>query len=591
MKIDYKKVYNAILAGASEVMKNRVHLNNINVFPVADGDTGSNLFSTMDTIIRTSKLKSDFKTTIDSVADAALVGARGNSGIIFAQFFNGFSQAFDSGELTIEKFIESNNAGYEFAYKAIAKPVEGTVITVMNTYVIALKEAASKTSDYIKMLELSYEEVEQAVKNTPNQLKLLKKESVVDSGAEGFMFFLKGFIQFLKGDKQEFERKESFDFDPTFDKSEHSLQEIKYRYCTEAMIVENKVNPDVIIEKLSKYGDSLIVAANERTGRVHIHTDTPDLVFEELASFSEVVYQKADDMQRQSDVVFNRLHDIAVVTDSIADLPTEFIDKYQIHVVNINILIERANYFDKLTINNRMVDELMDKSLAHPTTSQPDIKTVENLYNYLLSHYKSVIVLTVSSSLSGTFNVFNKVRENLKLEDKVTIIDTLQNSGAEGLLVELTARKVSQGLSHRQVVDEVTDLVRKSKIIVKVKTLKNMISSGRLSSKAGRIAKLVKLRPLITLDEMGNGTIETIAFTDSNAYKKLLKRVKRLHQKQKITEYNVVHIMNEIEGNRLANDLEKIIGFKANYITETSSVIAIGAGNGATAVSFITETE
>lgn len=588
MNISSKKIYNAILAGANEIMTKRVYLNNINVFPVADGDTGSNLFSTMNNIIRSSKYRNSLKDSMDSVADAALIGARGNSGIIFAQYFNGLSKGITASEFSVEQFIKSNTVGYEYACSSIQVPVEGTIISAMKAYVSALEKAASKTSDFIKVMEFAYEEVEKAVLETTNQLKVLKKESVVDSGAEGFKFFIKGFIDFLKGTKEEFERDQTFEFDSNFDSSSHDIQDIEFRYCTEAMFIENKLDTEQIKEELTPFGDSLIVAANERTGRIHIHTDRPDLVFDKIAEFSEVVYQKADDMIRQNEVVAQRKHSIALVTDSIADLPQSLVDQHQIHVVNINILIGKTNYFDKLTINNEMVDKYMNDATNHPTTSQPDIKTIENLYDYLLTYYDSVIVMAVSKELSGTYNVFNKVKQDLGLDDKVTVIDTKQNSGAEGLLVDLCAREIAFGKSHQDVVNHIQSVIKKSKIIVKIKTLKNMISSGRLSTKAGKVANLVNLRPLITLDHEGKGAIEKVAFSDKGATNTLIKQLKKVHKENGIKEYNLVHINNEQEAIDLAKELEDIFGFAPTYITETSSVIAIGAGSGAVAVSFIT---
>lgn len=588
--VNNKKLYNAILAGASEVMNNKVQLNKINVFPVADGDTGSNLFSTMNTIIRDSRYNRSFKESMDSVADAALVGARGNSGIIFAQYFNGLSKGLsNSNNITVDDFIRCNSVGYTYAYNSISDPVEGTIISVMEVYVKALSSFSKKTTDFIKIIEYGYSEVEGAVKETTNQLKVLKKKSVVDSGAKGFMFFLKGFLSFIKSDKEEFVRDDLLDVDVSFDSSNHDVEDIKFRYCTEAMFVGAKLNTNEIRSSLNEYGDSLIVAANDRKGRIHIHTDRPDLVFDKISNFGDIIYQKADDMVRQNEIVSNRLSNIALVTDSVADIPKDIVDKYQIHVVNLNILIDQANYFDKLTINNDMVEKLMSNSNSHPSTSQPDTKTIENLYNYLLTYYDSIIVMTLSKELSGTFNVFEKVKLNLELDDKVSIINTKQNSGAEGLLVEKCAKAIESGKNHLEVVKEIESLVDRSKIIVKIKTLKNMISSGRLSTSAGKIAKFVKLRPLITLDEEGKGAIEKVAFSDNGASNQLINQLIKIDKTSNIVEYNIAHVNNENEALELSSTLEGVLGISPNYVTETSSIIAIGAGNGAIAVSFITE--
>jgi DegV family protein with EDD domain len=587
--VSNKKLYNAILAGASEVMKHRLHLNKINVFPVPDGDTGSNLFSMMNTIIRQSKFDDSIKESMDSVADAAIIGARGNSGIIFAQYFNGLSKGIEGSELTVDQFIAVNDVAYKYAYSSISNPVEGTMITVMGAFAKALKNVSQKSNDFINVIEHGYLEVEKAVIETTNQLKVLKQQSVVDSGAKGFMYFVKGFLDFLKGDVDTFERDEIYDFDPTFDTSSHSVEDLKYRYCTEAMFIDNELNAKEVEQQLNEFGDSLIVAVNERVNRIHVHTDRPDLVFDKISTFSTIVDQKIDDMIMQNEIVNHRLSNIAIVTDSVADLSQSLIDQYQIHVVNLSILINETTFIDKLTINNEMVEKYMNKGSEHPTTSQPGIKTVENLYNYLLSYYDKVVVLTLSKELSGTFNVFDKVSKDLNLTDKVTVLNTKQNSGAQGLLVQKCAEDITAGKSFDEVIKLTEERIKKSKIIVKIKTLKNMISSGRLSTKAGKIANLVNLRPLITLDSDGKGGIEKVAFSDKSASNALLKRIKKIHKEKRIISYNIVHVSNLDEALSLNETLTNMLGFEATDLCETSSIIAVGAGKGAVAVSFITE--
>jgi len=592
MNIDNGKLYNAYLFGAKNVMENKNYLNKINVFPVADGDTGSNLSSTMKAIIRESKIKESVKDSLESIADAALGGARGNSGIIFAEYLNGVSIEMNSGSIiTTEHFANANSKAVKYAYDAISNPVEGTMLTVIKVWADALMEFVHKATDFVELLTLSNERLEKSVINTQYQLSCLKKASVVDSGAKGFECFVKGILEFIKSGKDEVnqEIKDNGLVMEEIDAPLHSYEDLTYRYCTEATFKGDSEKLKLIKAELESLGDSLIVAGNDRIQRVHIHTDMPSRVFEALGKYVHVSYQKVDDMKLQSDMIANRKANIALVTDSIADLPEEFIDLHQIHVVSLNILFEDVSYLDKLTIKtDKLLEYSKDKEL--PTSSLPDVKQIHNRLSYLLSYYEQVLVMTVSSELSGTYDQFVKVAQKLSHEGKqVKVINTKQNSGAEGLLVMEAARLIEQGVEFEEIVLRITKSIEDSKIFVCIKTLENMIKSGRLSMKAGKIAKAIGMKPIITLDKDGMGKLSTVAFSFKSSQKKLKRHITKILKTRKIKSYSLVHVCNLDEAIAFAEELHEIIGVKAEYITETSAIVGIGAGIGAIGFSYILE--
>ncbi|SHH78499.1 DAK2 domain-containing protein [Clostridium grantii] len=590
-EINNKKLYYAYLSGAKEVMINKNNLNKINVFPVADGDTGSNLYSTMNSIINESKLGQTIKHTVESIANAALGGARGNSGIIFAQYLQGISDEIENEKhLTIDNFIKANKNAVSYAYAAISNPVEGTMITVIKDWSQGLNKFKETNSDFIEILNHAYVQLEEAVKNTPNQLSVLKKASVVDSGAKGFTYFIKGFIDFLKSNHEEIQLDNIRDDKIIFQEIKHNHENITFRYCTEALLEGENLDSNVIKELLRKAGDSLVVAGNKKKVRVHIHTNHPFKVFEVLSELGKIIYQKADDMKKQQDVVENRKSDIAILTDSIADLPQEFIDENQVHIINLNILVEDTNYFDKLTITNKKILEFADKDKNLPTSSQPDFKTIENIFQYLSTYYKSIIVLTVSKELSGTYNIITKVSEKFnegKKDKIINVIDSKQNSGAQGLLVMELVNEIKAGKKQEEIVQAIEKTIKRTKILVNVKKIDNMIKSGRLSLTAGRIAKMVNMKPIVTLDEQGKGGLQGVAFSNKASLNKTIKLVEKIVKNKGIKEYSIVHVNNEGEAKNWAEIFEKVIGKKPKYIDETSSIIAIGAGDGAVAISYI----
>lgn len=597
--ISNRKLFYAYLSGAKEVMNHKNALNSINVFPVADGDTGNNLFSMMNNIVQEAiyqpEFDDNFEDAFETIANAALMGARGNSGIIFAQYLNGISvNMAGAGVLSMDRFIGAHHTGVDYAYKAIENPVEGTMITVMRVFDEALKKYKDHTKDFVELLEHAYRDLEKALKETTNQLQVLKKASVVDSGAKGFTLFVQGFIHFLKGDLEEFifsGEEELLDISEAAEAA-HVHEEIKFRYCTEALIQGDNLEAQYIREILHGLGDSLIVAVNRKKARIHLHTDRPYEVMERLQSFSKILFQKADDMVRQNEVLSSRRSKIALVTDSIADLPQEMMDAFQVHMIPIHLLVEETNYLDKLTIRNGQALEFSKHSHTFPTTSQPDVKSVENLFATLKQHYESIIAVTVSKTLSGTYNVVQQAAAKFTESGyPITVIDSKQNSGAEGLLVMKCAQDIMAGKTYVEIVERVQAIVPNSKILVKIKNIDNMIRSGRLSIRMGKVAKWVNLKPVITLDQNGKGSIERVAFSDQGATNKTIAHVRKVMKSKNITEYAIVHINDLKEALQYAALFEKIIGKKPAYITETSSVIAVGAGQSAVAIAYLTETE
>ena len=588
--IDSRNLYYAYLSGAKNVMRNKNNLNKINVFPVADGDTGSNLFLTMNSIIKESKLSESVKHTLESIANASLRGARGNSGVIISQFLNGLSiEMSNDTTLSIESFTKANLNAVKYAYSAIANPVEGTMITVIKDWAHSLHEFHHKANDFLELLNYSYSKLEESLKNTQKQLHVLKKAGVVDSGAKGFLLFIKGFLDsFKKGNS-------IIDIDDIVEDNEivlnqenYSHEEIKYRYCTEAMIEGEDIDQLSIKQKIIGFGDSLIVAGNNKTVRIHIHTDFPSKVFEEINEFGKITYQKVEDMVKQKEIVHNRKHDIALVTDSIADLPRKFIDENQIHVISLNIIIDDENYLDKLTISNKKILDKVKTEGKYPTSSQPDYKTVQNLFLYLLTYYKSIIVVTVSKELSGTFNIINKVAKEFREKGKtISVVNSKQNSGAEGLLVMKCAKEIEKGKNHEEILNNMNNYILKSKILVSIKTLDNLIKSGRLSTSAGKVAKTLNLNPIVSLDKDGKGILDGIAFSQKSSIKKIARRIRVLLKKNQIDEYSVVHVGNHNLALEYSKTLTKIIGKAPQYIDETSSIVAMSSGEGCIGVSYI----
>ncbi len=587
-----ENIYHAFLSGASEVIKQKKELNRINVFPVPDGDTGSNLAYTMYTIVQQSKVQNSVKKTMESIAEAALNGARGNSGIIFAQYVNGlYMEMDDSEDITIEGFTLSANKAVDYAYKSISNPVEGTMITVIKDWANYLNQYKDKAADFAELMSGSLDAALESLRTTPEKLKVLRDAHVVDSGAKGFVHFVEGFLNFVR--TREVIEFDKFEEDLSIEVEDVHLMEdldLSNRYCTEALIQGDGLDTEEIRALLTPLGDSLIIAGNDKRVRIHMHTGEPDQMFKILRHKGKILQQKADDMQRQFDAIHNKKYDIALITDSIADLPKNLMDEYQIHMMPLNLLIEDSNYLDKTTVSATYFYQLMDEIAQYPSSAQPGIKDAENFLKFVKSHYEKIIVITVADKMSGTYNTFKRAIENLSLDSsKVALIDSKRNSGAEGLIVMKAAEMIHEGLGFEEIVAKVNDLTLKSEIYVSVTDLKYMVRSGRIGRVAGYAINALNFKPVVSIDSEGKGSIIGKSFSVESNTKKIYSLVDEIQKNDKIERYAIVHANALDRANRFKEHFIKTIGKEPEYIMEISSIVAMSAGLGTVAIALLRE--
>lgn len=594
--IEGKRLYYAYLSGAKHVMGQKEYLNQINVFPVPDGDTGTNLFSTMKAILYKANDNYNFKEAFDILAEAALSGARGNSGVIFAQYFVGISEGIMSQEeVSIDEFVSANQCALNCAYEALGEPVEGTILTVIRTFADSLKQERSKGKNFIDVIEYGYKEAVIALDHTKQQLDILKRAGVVDSGAKGFVLFLEGMLTFLKSRQDHFYVEEMVEEEVPDDliklaHDDHHVgdQPPTHRYCTE--VLYKPANKDVDVKELLRpYGDAIVVAGNKSMARIHIHTNQPRDIIQLLENQGAIRYQKIDDMKEQVDIAYHRKHQVGIVVDSIADMSSNLLDTLQIHSIPLRINIEGSEFFDKLTINNQDVITAVSEG-KKVGSSQPDIATIDNRLRYLLSYYDSLIIINVSSKLSGTYNNMMKVAEPLnKQKKRIHVIDSRQNSAAQGLLAYLAAAELEKGKSVEDVVSFVNQNRDHVKILVRIASLEPMVRSGRLTVKVANILEKVRFRPLISLDKKGEGTLAHMALTKRGSYKALVNEVLKHHKKYRIDAYSIVYVDKREEAEAIGKALTHMIGLEPTYICVSSAIIALSAGEGAIAVAFSTQ--
>ena len=307
-----------VQAGATRLNKQAEYVNSLNVFPVPDGDTGTNMGMTIENGAKevSDRSASTVGEAAGIFAKGLLMGARGNSGVITSQLFRGFSQSVkDKEELDGAALAAAFQSGVEVAYKAVMKPVEGTILTVSRGAAIGAKKKAESTNDAVEVMRAALEGAKTALAKTPDMLPVLKEVGVVDSGGQGLVFIYEGFLSALTG---EFIASEEFQATPAtmseMINAEHhksvaghvATEDIKFGYCTEIMVALKQgptyvkdFDYDEFRNYLNNLGDSLLVVNDDEIVKVHVHTEDPGLVMQEGLKYGNLVKVKVDNMRNQ----------------------------------------------------------------------------------------------------------------------------------------------------------------------------------------------------------------------------------------------------------------------------------------------------
>lgn len=587
-------LYCGFLAGAKRIFDQQGYLNKINIFPVPDADTGTNMASTMQTIIEQAVPSTHLKDVLTSISDAALIGARGNSGIIFAQYLYGISNELPNKEsLDTVTFAKSIRKAFDYAYDAVVTPVEGTIITMLREWSIKFEELAQTCSDFVALFKNSYEHAKQILYDISMLLEKLAKAKVVDAGAQSVVFFLEGVVSFLENQsvKEVVQaRSQVQQLEANFQALNH--EEITFRYCTECLIAGENMQKDKIRSAIEHLGDSVVIAGSKTKMRLHIHTDEPALVYERMITFGKIVFQKVDDMVFQKEISESRKSNIALVIDSCADIPKKFIEQHQIHVLPLNLMLEGNQFIDRVTISSDQFYEQLQKSKLLPTTSQPTQKDFINKFNYLKDKYEHILSISLSSKLSGTYANSASAALKVKQGEDVSLVtvDSKCASGTYGLMVQMVAKAIADGVSIENILQQIPVWQSKLHLLLAPKTLKFFIRGGRLSSAKGFFANIFNLKPIVSMNEIGEGITLTKHFGQKRCLDAIISCFEKAHRSKGIAAYCVLYANKEDlqKAEKLARRLEKVSGRQTAYIMQISPVLGSHGGNGCFEIAYIT---
>ncbi len=588
--MDGRNLYYTFLAGAQKILQHQAELNRINVFPVNDKDTGTTLASTVRAIMDNIKPDRSFTTTAGVIAEAALVGARGNSGVIFAQFFYGISlETSEKEEVNFKEFAEVMKKSVRHMYKAVANPVEGTMLTVMSDWAEFLYSRRDVMTDFNQTILDSLDILKKSLSETKERLLVLKKMNLVDAGAKGFVLFIEGVIELILSRNLRNLVTEIPQIVSLVHTEDNPGDNIEFRYCTEVLLRDSTLGQLELKTLLHRFGNSEVVAGAGKTTRIHLHTNQPAELFHELRLYGTLASQKVDDMVRQNEVIRKRKWKIALVTDSTCDLSQDLLDHYQIHLVPLNLNFGDNHYLDKVTITPDHFYDQLETNTTFPRTSQINERAFTNLFSHLASHYDAIVAIHLSGQFSGTLINSQNAAQRISREfnKPVHVFDSKSLSGALGLIVLRTAMAIEEGIELDEILHAVPEWIRKSSVFVSVKTLKYMVKGGRVSRPKGFFSELLHIRPIVSLDDQGKAKLIGKTFGQKSNKNLILKKIEALLAENKIWNYVVLHAHNPEGASDFAVRMKQLTGTDPASVVDISPVIGMNAGVGATAISIM----
>ena len=506
--LDGPRLRRSLLAAADWVDAGREELNRINVFPVPDGDTGTNFAMTLRAAAEgvRSLHEAELPTVAKAMAESCVLGARGNSGMLLSHFLLGFREAL--GDLRTARAVDVARAirkGADNLYRSLDEPVEGTILTVSREAAVAAEAAAQQTGNLRELMRRIHDRAEIALKRTPELLAALREAGVVDAGGKAFVRVIEGIVRLMEGDP----------IMPATVTMEFAVPDVAsmtvvdpdrdFAFCTEALVRGEQLPTSIDARsRLREFGGSIVVLATEDLLKLHIHTDTPDEVFALAASWGTLETTKADDMRKQhQDGQHGVRQRVAIAMDSSCDLPDRVLDAHGMVVIPLQVISGEQAYLDRVNIRAADVYQRMRETGEIFTTSQPTPAAIIQGLQDAKANADHVIGLFVGGALSGTFKSAQAVARADAFKDVVTIVDSRSASLGLGMLALRAVELAEAGWKPDAIAQELTAVRDRSGGFFTVDTFENLLRSGRVSRGRAWLGGLLDIKPILEVDLEG----------------------------------------------------------------------------------------
>ncbi len=587
--VDGPRLRRSLLAAAEWVGAGRDELNRINVFPVPDGDTGTNFTLTMKSIaeaLHRLRPEAPLPEVAHAAAEASVMGARGNSGILLSHFVVGFREAVGERlSLSAHEVAGAIRRGFQRLEEALSNPREGTILTVARAAAEGAEQAAKEEQDLYHVVSRTLRNSEEALQRTPELLAVLKHAGVVDAGGKGFVRVLEGIMRLIHGHPlAEVEMPRLVGAAPAATVEVEEAED--FRFCTEVLVRGAALPSSADVRAaLAGLGGSVQVVRTEDLLRVHIHLDDPQRLFALAAGWGEVLNTKADDMREQHRLLATATAQPAVIlADSACDLPDAVLDKYGIGLVPLQLILGDSVLEDRVGITPLEFYARMREGGVTMSTSQPTPAAFRAAYEHARATAQEAVAVVLSSGLSGTWANAMEARRTFA-PGGVHVVDSRSASFGTGLLALRGAELAEDGWSGRAIAAELERIRERSGLLLCVETLENLIRSGRVSRLKGMLASWLDVKPILTLDRDGRVEMaDRVRGRDALLPRVLQLMAKRLPADVRRLRVGIAHVdCPEVAERVRAAVVERFAPLEA-FVWPATAVLATHAGLGAWAV-------
>jgi DegV family protein with EDD domain len=573
-----------LLKSWERIEKEKEEINKINVFPVPDQDTGTNLAKTLEGIKREIEGK-EFK-NLEEISKAALEGAlisaQGNSGVIYTGFLAGFLPKLDKNPVDAKKLAEAFEEGKKRAWKSMVNPKEGTILDVIDAAAETFKKEAEKERNIVKIFEKVIEKAKEALLATREKMEIFKKANVVDAGGLGFLMILESYLDALKPERKKEEKKER----PS-EEIRRFVQVLANRFEVVALVLDPKFDEERVRGKLKRLGNCLDIVKVENKMKIHIHTDYPDEVRDVLRKIGRIEDLRIEDMAKE--IVGEpsvRKVSIGIVTEDVASILPKILERYQIEIAKTKFewpeleKIEGENLYQKIKKAYEMKIE------TRPRTSQATPKDYLDAYKKQLQRFDKVLCLTITSKISGCYNSAIQAREMLseKERERVFVFDTLHGAAGQALFVLRAIELIQEQREIEEIIEELKRLIPKTQTYIIFADPKGIEFLGRITkNQANWIRRMKKLgiQPIMRLKD-GVFVKGGMVFAKDEA-EALFKKIKKESEKDRKSGKKIRVIINHadnLEGAKKLKGLLKEIGAEVSFISEGPPIVCAVTGPG-----------
>lgn len=590
--LDGPRLARSLYAASDWVAAGSEDINRINVFPVPDGDTGTNFSLTLRTVADALRALGDasLEVTARTMARAAVMGARGNSGMMLAHFLLGFSESLgERGTASAADVAGAVRHGATKLYGAIDDPQEGTILTVAREAAAAAEEAAADSPDIGVFMKRMLEAGEEALERTPELMSVLKEAGVVDAGGMGFVRMIEGIVRFIKGDPIVPAPTAATDFAlPAADIE--VAAERDYQYCTEVLVEGVDFPPaNAVRAALRSFGGSLVVAGTSEILKVHIHTDSPEAVFTFVEQWGTVLTTKADDMRQQHRHLSHETRPIAVVTDSSADLSDTLLDRHGITLVPLQVIFGEETFLDRVELTPEDFYRRLATTRKLPTTSQPSPAEFVAAFRDARSEADAVVAVLLSTGLSGTYQSAQAAVRASGVTG-VHLVDSRSASLGVGMLALYAAELGEAGWPAEAIATELERVRDQSGTLITVDRFDNLLRSGRVGRGKAWLAGLLNVKPILGLDEAGRVVPVGKARGQSNLVPEVLAILRqRLTPRPATVRFGIAHAEAPEAAERVRTALVAAFQPKECLVSRATGVLGTHVGLGAWAVFYQVE--